>query len=99
MSDIQTLAVHVSPKAGRDEVVGLRVLEDGLQEVEVRVTAAPDKGAANKAVCKLIAKELGIPKSAVAVKRGETSRHKLLECEIASTNLESWISSLPLLGV
>ncbi len=94
-----TLAVHVSPKAGRDEVVGLRVLEDGLQEVEVRVTAAPDKGAANKAVCKLIAKELGIPKSAVAVKRGETSRHKLLECEASSANLESWISSLPALGV
>lgn len=94
-----TLAVHVTPKAGKDQVLGLRTFEDGLQEVEVRVTAAPDKGAANKAVCKLIAKELGIPKSAVAVKRGETSRHKLLECETTSANLESWISSLPALGV
>ena len=99
MKNSTTFAVHVSPKAGRDEIVGVRTLEDGLQEVDVRVTAAPDKGAANKAVCKLVAKELGLPKSAVAVKRGETSRHKLLECETSSANLESWISSLPVLGV
>ncbi len=99
MEGKSTLAVYVTPRANKDEVLGLRIAEDGTQEVAVRVTAAPDSGKANKAVCKLIAKELGIPKSAVALKRGETSRHKLLECEATSANLESWISSLPALGV
>lgn len=68
-----TLAVHVTPKSGRDEIVGWRG-----SELCVRVTTAPEGGKANAAVCKLIAAELGIPKSAVRVLRGETSRHKML---------------------
>lgn len=92
--DMVTLAVHVTPKAGKDQVVGLRTAEDGLQEVSVRVTAAPDGGAANKAVCKLIAKELGVAKSCVVIKRGETSRHKLLEIDMQPSALETWTARL-----
>ena len=44
----------------------------------VRVTAPPVDGAANAAVCKLVAKELGVPKSSVSIARGETSRDKVL---------------------
>ncbi|MBQ9021301.1 MAG: DUF167 domain-containing protein [Eggerthellaceae bacterium] len=98
MKNSATLAVHVSPKAGRDEVVGIRTLEDGLQEVDVRVTAAPDKGAANKAVCKLLAKELGIPKTAVSVKRGQTARHKAIEIAADEHELARWLDGLPRIG-
>ena len=99
MGATQTLAVHVTPRANKDEVLGLRTNEEGAQEVSVRVTAPPDAGKANKAVCKLIAKELGIPKTSVSVKRGETARHKLLELDCTEDVLQSWISKLSSLGV
>jgi uncharacterized protein len=68
------LAVHVTPKAGRDEVAGWRG-----RELQVRVTVAPEDGKANAAVCALLAKTLRVPKSSVRVARGDTSRHKILE--------------------
>lgn len=94
MADSFTIAVHVTPRASRDEVLGVRLLDEGAREVEVRVTAAPDKGAANKAVCKLLAKELGVPKTQVCVKRGESSRHKLIEVP-SSPSVNNWIETLP----
>ncbi len=70
------IAVHVTPRATRDEVGGWRGTE-----LAVRVTAPPDEGRANEAVCKVVARALGIPKSSVTVQRGQTSRHKLLRIE------------------
>lgn len=92
-----TLAVYVTPKAGKNQVVGLRTSEDGLPEVSLRVTAPPDAGKANAAVCKLLSKELGIAKSAVGVKRGQTSRHKLLEVDVGQSQLDAWLAQLPML--
>lgn len=71
-----TLAVHVTPKAGRDEIAGWRGAE-----LSVRVTTAPEGGKANAAVCKTVAAALGVPKSSVRVVRGDTSRHKMLEID------------------
>jgi len=71
-----TIAVHATPKSGRDEVVGWRG-----SELAVRVTAAPEGGKANTAVCKVIAAALGVPKSSVRVIRGDTARHKVLEID------------------
>ena len=68
------LAVHVTPRAGRDEITGWRG-----EELAVRVTAPPDDGKANKAVCRLVARASGVPASSVLVARGATSRHKMLE--------------------
>jgi uncharacterized protein YggU (UPF0235/DUF167 family) len=45
------LAVHVTPRSGRDEVSGWRGAE-----LSVRVTVAPEGGKANVAVCILVAK-------------------------------------------
>ena len=53
------IAVHVTPRSGRDEVSGVRADAAGADEVCVRVTAPPDGGKANKAVCKLVAEALG----------------------------------------
>jgi uncharacterized protein len=71
-----SLAIHATPKSGRDEVVGWRG-----SELSVRVTAAPEGGKANTAVCKVIAHTLGVPKTAVRVVRGEVSRHKIVEID------------------
>lgn len=75
------LAVHVTPKSGRDEVVGWRG-----SELSVRVTAAPESGRANSAVCVTVAKRLGVPKTSVKVIRGDASRHKVLEISSADEN-------------
>ena len=90
-----TCAVNVTPKSGKDEVLGLVTGDDGAQEVKVRVTAAPENGKANKAVCKLIASSLGIAKSAVSVKRGDTSHHKLLALLCEARVYEAWFAQLP----
>jgi uncharacterized protein (TIGR00251 family) len=70
------IAVHVTPRSGRDELCGW-----SANELSVRVTVPPDAGRANAAVSVLIAKAAGVPKTAVRVLRGETSRHKVLEVE------------------
>ena len=90
-----TCAVCVTPKSGKDEVMGLAVAADGTREVRVRVTAPPDNGKANKAVCKLMAATLGISKSAVTIKRGETSHHKMLELAMDEAAYQAWYEGLP----
>lgn len=54
-------------------------MRDGV--LQARVTAPPVDGRANKALCKLIAKRLGIAASRISVARGEKSREKLIEVQ------------------
>ncbi len=70
------VAVHVTPRSSRNEIAGWRG-----GELLVRVTVPPEDGKANAAVCKLLAKALGVPRSAVHVARGEVSRHKQLQID------------------
>ena len=49
--------------------------------LRVRVKAVPDKGRANAAVTALLAKALGVPKSAVRLVSGDTARLKTVEVE------------------
>jgi uncharacterized protein len=70
------LRVRVTPRAGRNEIAGER---DGV--LLVRVTAAPEGGRANTAVCRLIAKALRIGPTRVSVARGSRSREKLVRIE------------------
>jgi uncharacterized protein YggU (UPF0235/DUF167 family) len=65
--------------AGREgQSTNRRLRDDGTTVLRVRVTAVPDKGKANAAVIALLAKALAIPKSAVTLTAGETSRLKTL---------------------
>lgn len=70
------LAVHVTPKAGRDGVGGWRG-----SELQVFVRSAPEEGKANAAVCRALAEALSVPPRGVRVVRGHTSRHKMLEVD------------------
>jgi uncharacterized protein (TIGR00251 family) len=69
--------IRVVPRASRDELAGF----DDAGRLKVRLTAPPVEGAANRALIKLLAKHLGLSKSAVTVIRGETSRNKLVEID------------------
>ena len=73
------LMVRLTPRAGADALGGLREIEPDQPLLTARVAAAPVEGAANAALVKLVAKALGVPKSAVTVTAGETSRIKQLE--------------------
>ena len=59
------------------------------------MTAPPDNGKANKAVCKLMAGALGISKGSVSIQRGETSHHKMLELDISQPAYDAWYEALP----
>ena len=65
------LPVKAQPKSRRDSIVGIY---DG--RLKVTVTQAPEKGKANAAIAKLLAKKLGIKHSQLSLISGETSTQK-----------------------
>ena len=67
----QYLAVETVPKSAKNALVGW---ENG--ELKIRLNAVPEKGAANQTLIAFLAKYLDVPKSALALMSGETSRHK-----------------------
>lgn len=70
------LHLKAVPNAKRDEVAGW--LGDRLK---VRVSAPPEDGRANKAICELLARELGVKPSAITIIRGHTSPEKTAQIE------------------
>jgi uncharacterized protein YggU (UPF0235/DUF167 family) len=54
------VSVRVTPRSAKDEIVGWK-----SGALHVRVTAPPERGKANAAVCALLAHTLGVPKSAI----------------------------------
>lgn len=75
------IKLRVTPNAGRDRIEGFETLADGTEVLRIRVAAVPDKGKANAAVMALLAKSLGLPKSALTLVAGETARLKTVEVE------------------
>ena len=76
------LRVRLQPRAKRNELVGVR---EGT--LVVRVTAPPVDGKANAALCKLLAKRLGVPPSTVAVVRGQSAREKVVHVDGIETSI------------
>lgn len=73
------VTVKLTPKASRNEVKGWSEDADGQKILKVSVTAAPEKGKANKALIELLSKEWKVPKSAIEIIRGETERVKVIK--------------------
>jgi len=88
------LMVRLTPRAGRDALGGLREIEPGEPLLLARVAAPPLEGAANAALVKLVAKSLGLPKSAVTITAGDTSRIKALEIAGDPKVLEAVLETL-----
>jgi len=72
------IAVRLTPRGGRDAVDGWGGDEAGRPLLKARVSAPPVEGEANAALIKLIAKALGVPRSAVRIASGEGARVKIL---------------------
>ena len=70
------IPVRLTPRGGADRIDGVA---DGA--LRVRVSAPPVGGAANKALLRLLADALGVPRSAVRLVVGEASRTKTVEVD------------------
>jgi uncharacterized protein YggU (UPF0235/DUF167 family) len=75
------LPIRLTPGAAADRIDGWDVDAEGRPVLKVRVRARAIEGEANEALIKLLAKALGVPKSAVAIQRGGQSRTKILVIE------------------
>ena len=72
------LKVRLTPKSARDALEGCTLLADGNVVMRARVRAVPEDGKANEALVRLLGKELGTARSAIAIEAGATSRVKTL---------------------
>ena len=70
------LEIKAVPNAPRSEVVGW--LGEALK---VKVHAPALEGKANQELCEFLAKTLGLPKRAVRLAQGDSSRKKLVEID------------------
>ncbi|MBS1210939.1 MAG: YggU family protein [Proteobacteria bacterium] len=74
-----TLSLHVQPGAKRTEFAGLHG-----EALKIRLAAPPVDGKANICLQAFLAKFLGVPKSAVSLLAGESSRQKIVRIEGAA---------------
>jgi len=74
------LNLHIQPRASKSEVSGVQ--GDALK---IRLTSPPVDGAANKLCREFLAELFHVPKSAVEIISGETSRHKRVKISCSET--------------
>lgn len=67
-------SVRVSPRASREAVIGVH---DGA--IKIALTAPPVDGAANAALIAFLARALDVPKRAVTIVSGASSKQKIVE--------------------
>lgn len=85
------LSVHVQPGAKRTQVAGLHA-----GAVKIRLQARPVEGAANAALIAFLAEQFGLPRKAVQILQGESSREKRLRLQAPAPErvaavLQSWV--------
>ena len=85
------IEVRVQPRASRNTISGMQA---GV--LRIRVTAPPVNGQANAAAIALLAQALDVPKSAIRLVKGASSREKTLA--IQSLSQEELNQRLNLLG-
>jgi len=86
--------VRLTPKGGRDALEGWAECADGTVHLKARVRAVPENGRANTALVELLAETLAVPKSAVRIVSGATSRLKRVEISGDSRALAARIEGL-----
>ncbi len=70
------LKLHLTPGARQEGIGGW---QGGA--LRLRVRARPKKGRANEAALRLLADRLGLPRAALSIIRGATSRDKLVRVD------------------
>ena len=86
------VALKVTPRAAEDRIAGIAQDADGRAVIKVSVTAAPDRGKANQAVIRLLAKTWRIPKTRIEIVTGVSDRRKGLHIAGEPTQLLQQLS-------
>lgn len=92
------LAIRVTPRGGADAFESVRALSDGRAVLVARLRAAPEGGAANRALISLLADSLGCPASSIRLLSGATSRLKIIRVECAYREVKERLLELALLS-
>ena len=71
------ITVRVVPRSSRNAVAGWEA--DG--SIKIKVQTPPEDGRANREVCALLARTLGLPVAAVRLESGTRARIKVLHIE------------------
>jgi hypothetical protein len=83
-----TVDIWVQPGASRQRVVGMYG-----DAVKVAVAAPAEKGAANRALKKLLAEEFGLASGAVTVIAGGLSRRKRVSLQgVSPDRVRAWVA-------
>ncbi len=72
------MRIRLTPRAARSRIEGIGAGTDGAAVLKVAVTAPPERGKANAAMIKLLAKAWRLPKTSMAITAGATARRKTL---------------------
>ena len=73
---METLVVHVVPRARRTEVSGWHG-----DAIKIKVAAPPVEGAANAELVRFVAERVGVTPGAVTISSGATARRKTVAVE------------------
>ena len=72
------VTVRLRPGASANRIDGVETMADGQRRLAVRVTAVPQKGKANQAMIKLLAKTWRLPRGDLEVVSGAKDRNKVV---------------------
>ena len=75
-NNVITLKLYVQPGSKKNEVIGL--FEGSLK---IKLATQPIEGQANMALIKYLSLLLKVPKSKITLKKGEKSRHKIMDIQ------------------
>jgi hypothetical protein len=87
------LDLSVSPNARRTAADGLH---DGA--LRVRLAAPPVDGKANAQLLGWLADQLGCPKRAVTLLRGDSARRKQVQVDLPEAEVAAWLAKVVLSG-
>lgn len=88
------LRVRVTPRAKQTATAGLTQV-DGKPALAIRLAAPPVDGAANLALVRFVAGALGLPRSAVRIVAGDTSRLKIVALAgLSPDEVSAWIKQV-----
>jgi uncharacterized protein len=88
------IKVRLTPKGGADRIDGTMRLADGATVLAARVRAAAEKGEANAALEKLMARALGVAAANVSVVSGHKGRRKTVHVAASADELTVRLAAL-----
>ncbi|SLN12365.1 DUF167 family protein [Oceanibacterium hippocampi] len=89
------LAIRLIPKGGRDAVDGIVDDGEGGRRLKLRVKAVPEKGKANAALIRFLARQWRMPQGEITLVAGARDRNKTLhvagEPATLAPRLRDWL--------